>query len=189
MRKSATIETSAAAFHAAARSAAKVGASSKEGSLSNPQDHHHKKIYLHPGQLYASGEITMVTTILGSCVALCLWDPMKRIGGINHFLLPVGGNDMLKSPRFGTVAIPELIRKILQLGADVKMLQAKLFGGANVIEAFRDRENHLGTQNVRIARELLQAEAIPVVGEDVGGQKGRKLIFCTGDGSAWVKEL
>jgi chemotaxis protein CheD len=69
------------------------------------------------------------------------------------------------------------------------MLQAKLFGGANVVEAFRDRENHLGTQNVRIARQLLEAEAIPVVSEDVGGHKGRKLIFCTDDGSAWVKEL
>jgi chemotaxis protein CheD len=58
-----------------------------------------------------------------------------------------------------------------------------------VIKAFRDQKNHLGTQNVRIARTLLAAEAIPVIGEDVGGQSGRKLVFLTDDGSAWIKEL
>ena len=152
-------------------------------------DNARKKIYLHPGQLYASGESSAVTTILGSCVALCLWDPLKHIGGINHFLLPVGAAAGPNSPRFGNVAVPELIGQTVKLGAERKRLQAKLFGGANVIEAFRDRENHLGTQNVLIARELLEAEAIPVVGEDVGGYKGRKLIFLTDDGSAWVKEL
>ena len=187
MKKSAIILNAPSPFQAVVP--ATVHSSSKPASPPLPQNHAHKKVYLHPGQLYASGESALVTTILGSCVALCIWDPTNRIGGINHFLLPVGGSDMLRSPRFGTVAIPDLIKKILQLGANPKMLHAKVFGGANVIEAFRDRENHLGTQNVRIARELLQAEAIPIVSEDVGGQRGRKLIFCTDDGSAWVKEL
>jgi len=85
--------------------------------------------------------------------------------------------------------VPDLVGRIVKLGAERKRLQAKLFGGANVIEAFRDQENHLGAQNVRIARELLAAEAIPVIGEDVGGHKGRKLVFVTDDGSAWIKEL
>jgi len=155
----------------------------------NDQDGTRKKIYLHPGQLYATGESAVVTTILGSCVAVCLYDPVTQIGGVNHFLLPVAGADGQKSPRFGNVAVPDLVGKVVKLGAERKRLQAKLFGGANVIEAFRDRENHLGTQNVRIARELLAAEAIPVIGEDVGGQKGRKLVFLTDDGSAWIKEL
>ena len=189
MRKPAVIQDATAAFREASLAAATVRSSSKPRAPSNAQDHPHKKVYLHPGQLYASCESTKVTTILGSCVALCLWDPTKRIGGINHFLLPAGGTDMLSSGRFGSVAIPDLIKRVLRLGANPKMLQAKLFGGANVVEAFRDRENHLGTQNVRIARQLLEAEAIPVVSEDVGGHKGRKLIFCTDDGSAWVKEL
>ena len=155
----------------------------------NNQDGVRKKVYLHPGQLYATGESAVVTTILGSCVAVCLYDPVTQIGGVNHFLLPVGGADGQKSPRFGNVAVPDLVGKVVKLGAERKRLQAKLFGGANVIEAFRDRENHLGTQNVRIARELLAAEEIPVIGEDVGGQKGRKLVFITDDGSAWIKEL
>ena len=148
-----------------------------------------KKIYLHPGQLYATGESAVVTTILGSCVAVCLYDPVMQIGGVNHFLLPVAGADGQTSPRFGNVAVPDLVARVVKLGAERERLQAKLFGGANVIEAFRDRENHLGTQNVRIARELLNAAAIPVIGEDVGGHKGRKLIFATDDGSAWIKEL
>lgn len=75
------------------------------------------------------------------------------------------------------------------MGCDRRRLQAKLFGGACVLEAFRERKNHLGSENVRTARELLAAEAIPVIGEDVGGHRGRKLIFTTDDGSAWVKAL
>lgn len=149
----------------------------------------HKKIYLHPGQLYATAESAVVTTILGSCVAVCLYDPVTQIGGVNHFLLPVAGTDGQKSSRFGNVAVPDLIGKVVKLGAERKRLQAKLFGGANVIKAFRDQKNHLGTQNVSIARALLAAEAIPVIGEDVGGQSGRKLVFLTDDGSAWIKEL
>ena len=184
VRKPATVHTPVIDKPTVALTFARVPAPIPDSSNVSRQ-----KIYLHPGQLYASGESSVVTTILGSCVALCLWDPLKQIGGINHFLLPVGGAVGPKSPRFGNVAVPELIGQIVKLGAERKRLQAKLFGGANVLEAFRDRDNHLGTQNVRIARELLQAEAIPVVGEDVGGHKGRKLIFLTDDGSAWVKEL
>lgn len=153
------------------------------------QENPRKKIYLHPGQFYAAGEGCVVTTILGSCVAVCLCDRHARIGGINHFLLPISSNNEPHSHRFGDVAVIELIAKVTALGADPKRLQAKLFGGANVIEAFRDRENHLGTQNVRIARALLESAGVPVINEDVGGQRGRKLIFQTDDGAAWIKEL
>ena len=148
-----------------------------------------KKIYLRPGQLYATGEGAVFTTILGSCVAVCLYDPVAQIGGVNHFLLPEAGTDGQNSSHFGNIAVPVLVGKVVELGAERQRLQAKLFGGANVVEAFRDQENHLGSQNVRIARELLAAEKIPVIGEDVGGQRGRKLVFLTDDGSAWIKEL
>ncbi len=150
---------------------------------------HRLKYYLHPGQLFASKESHEVTTILGSCVAVCLWDPGVRIGGINHYLLPSFGSDGVASPRFGDISIRALIAKLLAIGCDCRRLQAKLFGGACVLEAFRERKNHLGSQNVLTARELLAVEAIPVVAEDVGGHKGRKLVFLTDDGSAWIKEL
>jgi len=130
-----------------------------------------------------------VTTILGSCVSVCLWDPLAKIGGINHFLLPMDVGDDQASLRFGNHAVRKLIEEILGLGAQQTRLRAKLFGGACVLVAFRSRENHLGTKNVQIAREVLQAADIPIVGHDVGGERGRKLIFHTDNGSAWIKQL
>lgn len=145
--------------------------------------------YLHPGQLFVSADGYAVTTILGSCVAVCLWDPLSRIGGINHFLLPTFGGVGIASPRFGNIAIKELLDRLAELGSQKHNLLAKLFGGACVLEAFRHRQHHLGMKNIEVARELLQSESIPLVGHDVGGQRGRKLIFHTDDGAAWVKVL
>ncbi len=149
----------------------------------------HEKIYLHPGQLFASRQSHAVTTILGSCVAVCLWDPAKKIGGINHYLLPAFTGDGVASPRFGNVAIAELLERLTSLGCHKCDLQAKLFGGACVIAAFRDRTNHLGWENIQTAENILEREEIPVVGQDTGGDKGRKLIFHTDDGAAWIKRL
>jgi chemotaxis protein CheD len=157
--------------------------------LTSLQENARKKIYLHPGQFHVTTESCVVTTILGSCVAVCLCDRHTQIGGINHFLLPISNGHEPSSRRFGDVAVTDLIAKVIALGADPKRLEAKLFGGANVIAAFRDRENHLGTQNVRIARVVLESVGVPIVNEDVGGQRGRKLIFQTDDGAAWIKEL
>ena len=146
-------------------------------------------VYLHPGQMIAAPESSAVTTILGSCVAVCLYDPPTGIGGMNHFLLPFDSGEGHAAGRFGDRAVPELIERLVALGAEPKRLQAKLFGGACVLEAFRDRDNHLGSQNVQVAQKILAAAAIPIVGADVEGQRGRKLIFYTDDGSAWVKPL
>jgi len=154
-----------------------------------PADGGRSRIYLHPGQLFASAERSAVSTILGSCVAVCLWDPILKIGGINHYLLPLWTGQGTVSPRFGDVAVQELLDKLLQLGGRKSRLQAKIFGGACVIEAFRNRENHLGMNNVQTAEELLEKEGIPLVGHDVGGCRGRKLIFHTDNGTAWVKQL
>jgi chemotaxis protein CheD len=147
------------------------------------------KVYLHPGQLFASVQISAVTTILGSCVSLCLWDPGTKIGGINHYLLPFWVGDDMASPRFGTVAIETLIEKVISLGAHKTRLQAKIFGGACVIEAFRERKDHIGIVNARLAENLLRVHGIPVVEQDLAGRRGRKLIFYTDDGTSWVKYL
>jgi chemotaxis protein CheD len=145
--------------------------------------------YLHPGQIFVSTESHAVTTILGSCVSVCLWDPISEIGGINHFLLPFDGGDAQGSGRFGNLAMRELVEKLLAIGAGQDRLQAKLFGGACVLEAFRNRPNHLGGQNVEVARRMLAALNVPIIGEDVEGQNGRKLIYHTDTGSAWIKLL
>lgn len=145
--------------------------------------------YLHPGQLFVSAQSSAVITILGSCVAVCLWDPVTRIGGINHFLLPTFNGEGIASPRFGNIAIKELLDQLAGLGSQKHNLLAKIFGGACVLEAFRDRQHQLGSKNIEVARALLESESIPLVGHDVGGQRGRKLIFHTDDGAAWVKAL
>lgn len=146
-------------------------------------------IYLHPGQIFASSEPTVVTTIVGSCVAICLWDSVHRQAGMNHYLLPYGAGEGPSGARFGNVAIERLIGRLLELGSRKKDLQAKLFGGACVIEAFKNRQNHLGRKNVELARRLLKREEISVVSEDVGGTNGRKLILHSDNGTVWVRSL
>jgi chemotaxis protein CheD len=163
---------------------------SARGPLSPPkQATERATTYLHPGQLFVSADRYAVTTILGSCVAVCLWDPVTQIGGINHFLLPSFSGEGIASPRFGNIAIGALLDQLARLGCQKHNLLAKMFGGACVLEAFRNREHRLGTKNIEAARDLLESEAIPLVGHDVGGQRGRKVIFHTDDGTAWVKPL
>lgn len=145
--------------------------------------------YVQPGQTFASAEPAEATTVLGSCVAVCLCDEHRQIGGINHFLLPWAVGDSLASARFGNVAIDALLAQVERLGARRADLRAKVFGGAAVIEAFRNGDDHLGARNVGVARELLERLGIPIVAEDVLGNRGRKLIFHTGTGIALVRLL
>lgn len=147
------------------------------------------KVYLHPGQLFAAAQPSAITTILGSCVSVCLWDPVVRIGGMNHYLLPFSVGDELASPRFGTVAIEALIERVLVLGARHDRLLAKLFGGACVIEAFREKEDHIGVLNARLAESMLHRACIPIVEQHLAGCRGRKILFNTDDGASSVKYL
>jgi chemotaxis protein CheD len=143
--------------------------------------------YLHPGELFVSEQPTLVTTILGSCVAVCLFDPIARVGGMNHYLLPVAGRE--RSTRFGDVAIPALLEGVLSRGASRAYLQAKVFGGACVVACFRGNRRHLGEENAELALLALEREGIPVLDGDVGGNQGRKLLFRTDEGTAWIRML
>jgi chemotaxis protein CheD len=144
--------------------------------------------YLQPGQLVACSEPTTVTTILGSCVAVCLWDHRRKLGGVNHYLLPYWSDGRELSARFGPIAIARTLDRVLALGGSSGDLQAKLFGGACVL-ALSTGGEHIGLQNVRVARERLTAAGVPIVAEDVGGNRGRKLVFHTDTGLALVKTL
>ncbi len=146
-----------------------------------------RAVYLHAGQLAVSTEPTAITTVLGSCVAVCLHDPATRIGGMNHFLLPLHV-EREKSPRFGTVAVPQLVEAVLRAGASRATLVAKVFGGASVIGAFKGTRN-LGEENWHLALRLLEEAKVPVLDKDVGGSRGRKLIFLADEGTAWVRQL
>jgi chemotaxis protein CheD len=145
-------------------------------------------VYLQPGQLVAAAEPLTISTVLGSCVAVCLWDPEARVGGMNHFLLPEGPGGEL-SPRYAAPAIDALVARVRALGSRNGSLTAKRVGGACVIDAFRRPVGHLGERNVDAAREQLAVAGVPIVAEDVGGSRGRRLQFSLADGSAVVKVL
>ena len=109
---------------------------------------------------------------------------------MNHFLLPLWANEVANASwRYGNVAIEGLIRELIARGASRNALRAKLFGGASVLSAPIAGETSLGLRNVEIARQILSAHAIPIDAESTGGDRGRKLIFQTDDGTAWVKTL
>src|SRR5690554_372550 len=91
--------------------------------------------FLYPSTLFASREPYVVKTILGSCVAICLWDPVTKIGGINHYMLPTWNGNDLASPKYGNIAIDKLLERMIFLGAKRENLKAKIFGGAELLES------------------------------------------------------
>ena len=145
--------------------------------------------YLHPSRFFVASRPHSVTTILGSCVAVCLWDPVRKVGGMNHYLLPEGSGASERPARFGTHATGLLVKELLALGCNRRNLRAKVFGGAAVLGTARQDASHLGLKNVEIARLVLKEEGIPILVEDVGGDRGRKLVFQTDDGETTVKVL
>lgn len=146
------------------------------------------RVYLHPGQFTVAIAPCTITTILGSCVAVCLYDPMARIGGLNHFLLP-RAPDKSTSLRFGSVAVPRLIDAMVEYGAVRRRLQAKVIGGACVLDVYRDHPSHVGRQNVLAAVQALFEAAIPVVMTDIEGSRGRRVVFHAHTGDLVVRVL
>jgi chemotaxis protein CheD len=140
-----------------------------------------KKIFLYPASLYAEPEPAQVVTILGSCVAVCLWDPVLQIGGINHFMLPLWNGQGLASPRYGNIAIEKLLSRLEYLGSKRGDIKAKIFGGGEVIESGTN-QFQIGKRNIAVAREYLSEFNIPIVSSSVGGKLGRKILFYTETG-------
>ncbi len=145
-------------------------------------------VYLQPGDLHVATGASRVTTIVGSCVAVCIHDAQAGLGGVNHYLLPYNLNSG-EELRYGVVAIPRLVNELLRLGARRDRLQAKVFGGACMLPALRARAEHLGAQNVQLAYRLLSEHGIPIVARDVEGDRARKIVYHTGDGAVWLKKL
>jgi chemotaxis protein CheD len=146
-----------------------------------------------PGQYYAAKGEGSISTLLGSCVSSCLWDPLERIGGLNHFMLP--GDSAQQQPaspwavsaRFGVYAMEVLINDMLHLGADRRRLVAKVFGGAQVLQGFDKLD--VGSMNARFVLEFLREEGIPVVAQDLLGVSPRKVHFFPATGKVQVKRL
>jgi chemotaxis protein CheD len=142
--------------------------------------------FLYPAELYVSKVPYQINTILGSCVAVCLFDPTLNIGGINHFMLPYWNGQGLASPKYGNIAIEKLIDKMLSMGCIKSNLKAKIFGGGEVIETQVVQFN-IGTRNIEVARLLLDEKKIPIISSSVGGKLGRKIEFMTSSGEVRQK--
>jgi chemotaxis protein CheD len=141
--------------------------------------------FLFPGYIFVAKEATVISTILGSCAAVCLWDRRLKVGGMNHYLLPEGPENTPNRLRYGNVANKELLKQMLDLGCKVKDMQAKIFGGASAFSA--DPVSAVGSKNVALAEEFLRDAGIAMVAKDVSGKHGRRLTFNTGDGSVLLK--
>ena len=144
------------------------------------------KYYLYPATLFASDTAYEVTTVLGSCVAVCLWDNIKQIGGINHYMLPLWNGQGLATPKYGNIAIEKLLQRMLELGCKKPNITAKIFGGGEIIDTQISSFN-IGERNIQIAKEALAELDIPIVGLSVGGKLGRKIIYYTESGKVLHK--
>jgi chemotaxis receptor (MCP) glutamine deamidase CheD len=143
--------------------------------------------FLYPGQVFVTREPITISTILGSCAAVCLWDRHKKVGGMNHYLLPDGLNEGPNRLRYGNVANPELLNQIQALGCEIRNLQAKIFGGSSAFAV--DQSRSVGSRNVELAETFLRAAGIPVVEKEVSGKHGRRLVFRIIDGVTTIKNF
>lgn len=143
--------------------------------------------FLLPGAIFARPGEYIITTVLGSCIAVCLWDPTTHNGGMNHYKLPFWNGDGLPSPKFGNIAIDKLIEKMLEMGCRRENIKAKVFGGAAVIQSSSGLLN-VGERNIQAALDLLAQANIPIVSSDLGGEHSRKVIFHTKDGAVLMKK-
>lgn len=142
---------------------------------------------LLPAEFFATDRDMVLVTVLGSCVAACLRDPSARVGGMNHFMLPDGDARADEPARYGSHAMELLINELLKLGARRDRLEAKVFGGGNVLQGFT--QSPVGTRNAEFIRRYLGAERVRIVAEDLGGIHPRKVGFFPVDGRAFVKRL
>jgi chemotaxis protein CheD len=144
-----------------------------------------------PGEYFATTEDTLIVTVLGSCISVCLRDPVRKIGGMNHFLLPGNGastiSSVSESARYGVYAMELLINQMLKLGADRRRLEAKVFGGGNVLKGFTI--NSVGERNAEFVLDYLKAERIPILAKDLLDRFPRKVYFFAESGEVKVKKI
>jgi chemotaxis receptor (MCP) glutamine deamidase CheD len=143
---------------------------------------------IHIGGVHASAEPVIIRTLLGSCIAVCLWDRGRGIGGMNHFLLPSGDSLAGDPGRFGVHAMDRLIGAMMKLGADRRQLVAKVFGGAHVLD-IAESDTGVPQRNIAFIRDFLEHDRIPIAAEDVGGHQPRDVRFYTASNRVRVRRV
>jgi len=137
-----------------------------------------------PGEYFVHHEDLLIMTTLGSCIAACLWDRNARVGGMNHFMLPEGCGE---SGRYGSYAMELLINEMMKRGASRTSMEAKVFGGGQVISGMNSL--NVGERNTNFVIEYLRTEHIPILSKDVLDIYPRKVCFLPASGKAMVKRL
>jgi chemotaxis protein CheD len=141
-------------------------------------------VNISPGEFYATGEPLLISTILGSCISAAVYDSVRKMGGMNHFMLVEGRvvkDDLLSKERYGLYAMESLLNELYRTGSKKKDISAKIFGGARVISSSPhteiSRQMDIGARNAEYAREFLNNENIPIKADDTGGIYPRRLFM------------
>lgn len=156
-----------------------------------------RRVIIEPGEYYVSRRNEVISTLLGSCVAACLFDPVNRVFGMNHFLLAyrhhAQNQPILQSDegRYGVYAMELLINAMMKHGAKRSNLKAKCFGGGNVLKLREDKLNKqsVGDVNVEFIKAFLQTEKIPMISSCLGGNHGRNVYFVGTDYAVFIKKI
>jgi chemotaxis protein CheD len=142
---------------------------------------------LLPGEYLASSREVVIATVLGSCVAACLYDRASGVFGMNHFMLPRGNGEASKSMRYGAYAMEVLLNEMFKLGARRERLEAKVTGGAAVLPDMKSL--NVGERNAAFVVDYLNTEGIPIVAADLEGQYARKIYLYGASGRVRVRQL
>ena len=147
-----------------------------------------------PGEYYYTNEREYIATTLGSCVSACIWDEKHKVGGMNHFMLPLTDKDHSEvtwgslptdATRYGNFAMEFLINEILKHGGEKGEFQVKLFGGGKVLEGAGD----IGARNIEFVLDYVKTEGLNLVSQDLGDVYPRKVLFDPLTGRAWMKRI
>lgn len=156
--------------------------------------HHYWAAKILPGEFYISRGGELISTVLGSCISVCIRDKAMGIGGMNHFMLPEegdfssdawGSDPTSRMTRYGNWAIEFLINELIKIGADKRRFEVKVFGGGQVIANMSD----VGQRNILFTFNYLQKEGMASVATDVGDAYPRKVIYYPENGKVLVKKL
>lgn len=142
-----------------------------------------------PNEYYVTGDDLMISTVLGSCVAACIRDPLTGVGGMNHFMLPEGDSQSPASAtmRYGAFAMEVLVNEVLKAGAARERLEAKVFGGGAVLAAMH--QTNIGERNGQFVLNYLKMEGIPVLAQDLGDVQARRISYFPRDGRVMVRKM
>ena len=156
----------------------------------------HEKIILYPGEYHFSNKNVAISTLLGSCISACLYDPVSSVVGMNHFLLSSRKYSrntpicITEAGRYGVHAMELVINGMFKLGANRSNLRAKVFGGSSFFQSRDEADNFfcVGEVNKRFILEFLKNDGIPLIASDLGGDRGRAICFFSDDYSVMVKK-